>query len=137
MDAFPFSIQPNLSKYQSMESPVDALASLLESAEDYGKTTFELYKLKFMDTASLVLTGFVTRLSVMIVITLFVLMLSTGAALFLGELLGKTYYGFFIVSILFLIASIVMHVALFDWIKGSISESMIKQLQQNDNAWKN
>lgn len=120
-----------------MESPVDALASLFERAEDYGKTTFELYKLKFMDTASLVVTSFVSRLSVMIVIAIFAVMLSIGAALFLGELLGKTYYGFFIVSGVYLIAAIVMRVALFDWLKAPISESMINQLQQTDNSWKN
>ena len=42
-----------------MESLASSLTTLFEKAEEYGKTTFELYKLKLVDTASVVTTHYV------------------------------------------------------------------------------
>ncbi len=120
-----------------MESPANALASLFEKAEEYGKTTFELYKLKMVDAATIIVTAFVSRLSVIIVLSLFGLTLTVGIALYLGELLGKTYYGFFVVAGFYLLAGIVMHFFMHKWIKTPISESIIKQTLEKDTSWQN
>lgn len=120
-----------------METPASTFATLFEKIEDYGKTTFELYKLRFVDTASFITTTLVVRLSVIIMMALFVLLCSVGIALFLGEQLGKPYYGFFIIAGLFLIIGIVMYFFLGKWIKEPISNSIIKQTLKNRNSWKN
>ena len=120
-----------------MESPASEVATLFEMAEEYGKTTYDLYKLKLVDTASVVSTSIIARMSVIIMISLFVLVLSIGVALFLGELLGKIYYGFFIIAGAYLVAGIVMHFFLHTWIKKPISESIVKQSLQNGISWKN
>ena len=120
-----------------MESPVDALTSLFERVEDYSKTTIELYKLRLIETATNVVTSLISRMSVLLVFSLFLLVFSTGIALFLGELLGKIYYGFFVVAGFYLLAGIVMHFFLGNWIKGSVSESIIRQTLEKDKAWQN
>jgi hypothetical protein len=72
----------------------------------------------------------VPRLSVIIMISLFALVLNIGIALLLGELLGKSYYGFFIVAGFYLVAGIILHFFLHKWIKKPISDLIIKQALQ-------
>ena len=113
-----------------METPANLIESLIERAEVYGKTTYELSKLKLLETTINVVTSLVPRLSVIIMISLFALVLNIGIALFLGELIGKSYYGFFIVAGFYLLAAIVLHFFLHKWTKKPISEFIIKQALQ-------
>jgi hypothetical protein len=113
-----------------METPVTLIESLFERVEVLGKTTYELSKLKLLQTTINVVNTLVPRLSVIIMISLFALVLNIGIALFLGELLGKSYYGFFIVAGFYLVAAIVLHFFLQKWIKRPISELIIKQSLQ-------
>ncbi len=110
-----------------METPVILIETLMESAEKYGKTTFELSKLIALETITEVFTSMITRVSVVIMISMFVLVFNIGIALLLGEVFGKTYYGFFIVAIFYLIAGIIMNAYLYKWIKKPISELIIVQ----------
>ena len=113
-----------------METPVSLVESLFEKVEVYGKTTFELSKLKALENTTHVVTSLVSRLSVIIMLSLFTLVLNIGIALLLGELLGKSYYGFFIVAAFYLIAGIVFHFFLHKWIKKPISDLIITQALQ-------
>ncbi len=113
-----------------METPANLIESLVDKAEDYGKTTFELSKLKALETIICVATSMVARLSVILTMALFLLVLTIGIALFLGELLGKSYYGFFIVAGFYLMAGIILNFYLHKWIKKPVSDLIIiKALQ--------
>lgn len=112
-----------------METPA-GLIKLFEKGETYGKTSLELAKLKGLETTTHVVTSFITRLSVIIMISLFALVFNIGIAMWLGELLGKSYYGFFIVATFYLVAGIVLHLFLHHWIKKPISELIITQALQ-------
>jgi hypothetical protein len=113
-----------------METPVTLIESLFERVEVLSKTTYELSKLKLLQTTINVVNTLVPRLSVIIMISLFALVLNIGIALFLGELLGKSYYGFFIVAGFYLVAGIILHFFLHKWIQKPISELIIKQSLQ-------
>lgn len=110
-----------------METPASVIETLFEKAEAYSKTSFELGKLKSVETTSSVLTYLVSRLSVIIMVSLFTLMVNVGIALWLGELLGKPYYGFFIVAGFYCVAGIVFHLFLHRWIKEPFSDLIIAQ----------
>jgi hypothetical protein len=113
-----------------MENPATEIELLFERAETYGKTTYELSKLKSLETTAAVVTSLVSRLSVVIVISLFILVLTVGIALLVGEAVGKSYYGFFIVAAFYLLAAIVLHFFLQKWIKKPISDLIIIQALQ-------
>jgi hypothetical protein len=113
-----------------METTANLIESLFEKAETYGKTTYELSKLKLLETTTIVVSSLVARLSVIIMISMFVFVLSMAIALWLGELLDKSYYGFFIVAAFYLLAGIVLHFFLHKWIKKPITEIIIKQALQ-------
>lgn len=110
-----------------METPVNSIELLYERVEAYVKTTFELSKLKLLASTTEIAASLLARLGVLVMISLFLLVLNIGIALFLGELLGKSYYGFFIVAAFYLVAGIVFHFFLQKWIKKPLSELIINQ----------
>ena len=113
-----------------METPASLIESLFEKVEAYGMTTYELSKLKAQETTTTIVTSLVSRLSVILMISIFALVLNIGIALYLGELLGKSYFGFFIVAGFYLVAGIVLHFFLHKWIKKPLSELIITQALQ-------
>lgn len=113
-----------------MDTPASLIGSLAERAEEYGKTTYKLSELKLLETTIHVVTSVVSRLGVILIFSMFALVLSIGIALFLGELLGKSYYGFFIVAAFFFVAGIVLYFFFHKWIKKPVSDSIIKQAFQ-------
>jgi len=114
-------------KTYNMEKPSILIEELLERVESYGKTTFELSKLQALETTTIVASSLVARMSVITIFFLFTLVLNTGIALLLGELLGKSYYGFFIVAGFYLLAGIVLYFFLHQWIKKPVSDLIITQ----------
>lgn len=116
-----------------MASPIILIESLIERVESFGKTTIELSKLKALEASTRITSSLVARLTVIIIFSLFMLILSIGIAIFLGELLGKVYYGFLIVALFYFIAGILFHFFLQKWIKNPVSKLIIKQvLQKSD-----
>jgi membrane-bound ClpP family serine protease len=113
-----------------METPSSSIESLFERVEAYGKTTIELTKLKALETTTVVATSMVSRLIVFMMIAFFVLVLSIGVALFLGDLLEKSYYGFFIVAAFYLILGLILHYNLSKWINKPIGNFFISQFLQ-------
>jgi hypothetical protein len=119
-----------------METTTSAIELLFERTEDYSKTSFELAKLKALETTTDVVTTMVSKLSVIIMVGLFVLVFNVGVALLLGDVLGKTYYGFFIVAAFYLVAALVLHFFLHRWIKKPVSDLIITQALQSSISWK-
>ena len=102
--------------------------SKLENAVKYGKTSCKLYKLKAIDKTSDVISSFIARLIVMGFISSFLLFLSLGFALWLGEILGNTYVGFFLVAVFYGIMGIFIRLFLSKQLKMTISNQVINQL---------
>ncbi len=114
-----------------MEMPPSLIESLFERVEAYGKTTLELSKYKVIETMSVVITLLASRFIVFIVMVLFVSFLSFGMALYLGDLLEKPYFGFFIVAAFYLVVGVVLFLSLHKWIKEPISDLLISQLDSD------
>lgn len=113
-----------------MNTPSNSIELLFERAEAYARTTFELSKLKLLATTNIVVTSLIARLSRILMIAMFSFVLSIAVALWLGDILGKSYYGFFIVAGFYLVAGVVLHFFLHRWVKKPISELIIKQALQ-------
>ena len=81
-----------------MEDKVNMIETLLERVTELGKTSLELYKLKAIEKTSEVASTVIPRAIVFILFSTFLLFLNLGVALWLGMLMGSTFYGFFAVS---------------------------------------
>jgi hypothetical protein len=110
-----------------MEDNVNLIESLLEKAVDYGKTTYELEKLKVLDKSSGVASSLIPHSFVCVLIASFMLFLSLGLALWLGEVLGRIFYGFFIIGAFYAFIAIVMRFFMLKWLKKIIRNYIIKQ----------
>lgn len=113
-----------------METPATSIEMLFEKVETFGKTTFELSKLKLLETTNTIATALIARLSVIIMLSMFIVSASIGVAFLLGELLGKMYLGFLLVAAFYLVTGFVLNSFLSKWIKKPISELIIKQALQ-------
>lgn len=102
--------------------------SLLESASEYGKTSYELVKLKALDKTSDTVSSLIPHSVVIILIASFILFLNLGIALWLGEVLNKTFYGFFVVAAFYFFAGIVIHFFMHKWFKRIIGNYFIKHV---------
>lgn len=114
-----------------METQANLIESFWEKAEAYGKTTLELYKLKALEAAIVISTTLITRLVIVVMVSMFALILNIGIALLIGDLLGKLYYGFFIVSAFYLVATVVFSSFLHQWIKKPLTNTIINQALQS------
>lgn len=108
-----------------MKSSVMLIEPLFERIEAYSETSLKLAKLKVLDGLITVGTNLITRLSVALMFVLFTIMAGIAVAQFLGEIMGKPYYGFFIVAIIYLIIGIVLHFFLGNWIKKPINDLIV------------
>ena len=110
-----------------METQTSVIEPLLERAEQYSKTSLELLKLKSVDKTADVSSMLISRLLIVIVLSFFVLTLSVAAALWLGELLGKSYYGFIAVASFYGLIGIILFF-IYPFIKTRVNNSIISQL---------
>jgi len=76
---------------------------LFERVEEYGKTSFELIKLRAIDKGTDVASTFISRGILVPVFLMVVALVNIGVALWLGDILDKMYYGFFCVALVYII----------------------------------
>lgn len=109
------------------EDFVNSFESLLESAAGYGKTSYDLARLKSIDKTSVVVSSLITHAIVFLILMSFLLFLNLGVAYYLGEMYGNVFFGFFVVGLFYGFIGLVVHFFFHDSIKKKISNYIIKQ----------
>jgi phosphoglycerol transferase MdoB-like AlkP superfamily enzyme len=110
-----------------MEDNTKLIETLIEKATDYGKTSFELAKLKTLNKTSDIASSLIPHSIVFVFFASFLIFVNFGLAFWLGEILGNTYYGLFIIAAFYLIAALVLHFFFHKRIKTLIWNFIIKQ----------
>lgn len=110
------------------------IESLFERVENYSKTTLELYKLHAIDKSADVVSSLVSRLAVFMAVALSILIINIGFALWIGEVLGNSYYGFFIIGGFYAIVAILINAFRHSLIKYPVSNSIITQMLKQKNV---
>lgn len=111
-----------------MEENANLLELLLERATDYGKTSVELVKLKAIDKTTDLVSSIIPLSVFILLISASLLFLNLGIAFWLGEILGKVFYGFFIVAAFYIIMGLIIRVFLNKWIKRLVGDYFIKRI---------
>lgn len=110
-----------------MENKTSYFEPLFERLEEYGKTSFDLIKLKTLDKITEILSIYISRGLALFVFSIFIVFANIGLALWLGDLIGKNYYGFLCVAGFYAVVWGVLAFVLNDRIKRSISNSLISK----------
>ncbi len=113
-----------------MEDNAKIIESLLDKATDFGKKSLDLAKLKVLDKTSDVVSSLLPHSLVIVILSAFVFFLSLGMALWIGEMLGKSYLGFFVVAVAYCITGIMINYLFFKRIKKYIRDRIIKKVYQ-------
>lgn len=111
-----------------MENNTKLIESLLERGAEYGKTSYTLLKLKAIDKTANVVSSFIPHTIVFALIASFIFFFNLGLSFWLGDLLGKTFYGFFLVAALNGIIAIAIHFFLRKRIKKLLYNKIINLL---------
>lgn len=111
-----------------MEEKINFIEPLIQRAEEYGKTTYQLIRLKAIDKTTDVVSTFISKGIILYTLSMFIIIANIGAALWLGELLGKIYYGFLCVAGFYGIVGIMLCLFMYKSIKERVSNSIITQL---------
>lgn len=110
-----------------MENITDQVGSLVDETKKFAQTSIELYKLKAIDKSADIISTLAAQMAIVLFAILFVLMVNIGISLWVGELVGKTYLGFLIVSGFYAIGACVFYAMRNRWIKSSVHNSIIEQ----------
>lgn len=106
----------------------EIIEDLFERVEEYAKTNVELVKLKATDKAAEVVSSLVAQIAVVVLAFFFILMINIGIAFWIGDAMGRTHYGFFVVAGFYALITIVLFIFRNDLIKTPISNSIIEQV---------
>jgi hypothetical protein len=110
-----------------METSPGPIDSLVQHAEQFNKASLELIKLKAIDKAADIASTFFSRALLSIVVGFFAFTITIAISFWLGELLGKTYYGFLVVASVYGIVGFVLFLC-HPAIKKSMTNSIITQI---------
>ena len=111
-----------------MENKPTNLEELFQKLKDYADVRMDLLKLKSINKISNFMSSVIT-MQILVILFLGVLFCITiGASLLIGEWVGKTYGGFFIVGGIYCIIGLVLYVNRGKWIKTRVSNKLIKEM---------
>jgi hypothetical protein len=111
-----------------MDEKNNLLGSLIDIAIDYGETSIELVKLKVIDKTTGIVSSLIPLSIILVFILSFLLFLNLGIAFWLGDIFGKTAYGFLAVSGFYLFAAIFIRLFLYKWIKRLVGDYLVKRM---------
>lgn len=106
-----------------METLAKHFESVYEKAKNYTETSIELYKLNAIDTTSDVVSSIISRLVLVLVVSIFFLFVSIAASLYIGIQLGHYYLGFLIVSLFYLAIAFLIY-----FLKGALIKTPLNNL---------
>lgn len=112
-----------------MEDEIDPLETLFLRLEVYGKTSYELIRLKTLCKAVEIIANYASKASVFYAFVIFVFFVSAGFAIWAGELLGKLYYGFFSVALFYLLVAFILYFFIRSRIEKKVSNALISKIQ--------
>lgn len=110
-----------------MKDKVILIEMLYDKFEQYTKTSVELYKLKAIDKTTDVLATLIAKLVLAVFFTLFFILITIGLALYIGDLLGKSYLGFFVLALIYGIIALILKINSKKILENRLNDYLVKQ----------
>jgi hypothetical protein len=110
--------------------PKNNLESLFETTSSYVETRVELAKLKAVKKSSEVASTLISKLIIAGVVFLFLMVFNMAVGFWLGDIIGKNYYGFFVLALFYIVIGIIMYASRDKWLKTPVANSIIKSLNE-------
>lgn len=111
-----------------MDDNPTPIATLFERAKEYGKTNLKLFQYKLVDKSADLLSTLLCGLLILLLAASAFLILNLGLALWIGSLLGASFYGFFVVGGFYILTAVILFVFRAKWVKNPINNALIQQM---------
>ncbi len=111
-----------------MEDNTKLLETLLEKAINYGQSSLKLTKLKAIDKSTEVASTMVPQLFITAFVVLTLLFITLGMALYLGEILGKLYFGMAVVAGFYALCALITQLFLRKQISKACKNIIIRNI---------
>jgi hypothetical protein len=111
-----------------MEDQQNDIDMLLSDAGDYIETRTTLWKLKAIESLADVSGELVSGLGMIVITSFVVIIFSIGLALLIGDLLGRGFYGFFIIGGVYGILALIVYARRSRWLKAPFSNMLIRKI---------
>jgi hypothetical protein len=116
-----------------MKHPIiENVETLLGKASDYLETRVDLIKLTATGKTADIVSTLLASLVIFSFALVFFVFLNLGIALWLGAILGKMFYGFFIVAGFYLLLGLLFYSMRNRWFKEPISNMIIQKILSKD-----
>lgn len=112
-----------------MNNTATSMELLIEKAEEYSKTSLELYKLKLLDKSANTISLLATHLLFSMVVALCLLFISIGCSFYIASQLGNFYSGFFIVGGAYLLLALFFYIFRISLLKNPLNDALIAKIE--------
>ena len=102
--------------------------NLLSDAGDYIETRTTLWKLKAIESLSDVSGELVSGMGMIVISSFVIIIFSIGISLLIGDWVGKSYYGFFIVGGIYTMIGLILYARRGRWLKEPFSNMLIRKI---------
>lgn len=117
-----------------MEEEVSKTIPFFEELERVVSIRLEILKLKLISKVSDMLAAFFSNFILILSLVLFLVFLSVGLALMIGEWLGKSSYGFLCIAALFGLIWVFIYFFRWNMLKRKIADGIVAQIFEHDEA---
>jgi len=101
---------------------------LLSDAGDFIETRTTLWKYKGIESLADVSGELVAGLAMIVFVSFVIIIFSIGFALLIGDWLGKSYYGFFIMGGFYAVVALILFAGRRRWLKDPFSNMLIRKI---------
>jgi hypothetical protein len=111
-----------------MDNNATSLTGLQVKARDIDSKTQKTPKYRFSDKPPVPVSSIAIQLAILVVVALFFTLLSIAGALWIGSLLGETFYGFFVMAGIYALAGIVAYTSRWKWLRPLLRYRVFSRL---------
>lgn len=111
-----------------MEDSQHDIETLLSDAGDYIETRTTLWKFKAIESLADVSGELVSGLGMIVIASFVIIIFSIGFALLIGDWLGRSCYGFFVIGGFYTLVALIMYARRSSLLKDRFSNMLIRKI---------
>jgi hypothetical protein len=116
-----------------MDASNNVVETVFQKIEDLASNQTEIIRLKVYSKSADLATFLTMKIIMLSVIGLFVFFLNIGLSLWLGDLLGKSYYGFFSLAIFYAVLAIFIRTSIYKSLELKINNLLLTKILKEEN----
>lgn len=111
---------------------MNQVKDLFEEVKDYADLRLQIAELEIANKSSVLASSLMTMLTMTLLAFLFILILTIGISLWIGEMLGSWYLGFLFIAGIYLFAGLIMYAFRNRLIRKPFNNIIIRELFKVD-----